>query len=322
MRKRMNYRLRAIAMAQSLRQERLSLLVEKVRSLDPEVYDWSDLEALGISKTASERVEAMGLSPTMVFCHPDVILADPQLIEYYRGLALLPHKGMTQLGTATKNLEAGKGKLSKERADKIFPLLNEIISTIIENVPGFLALDPNVVIRATVAVTTDGRWRNAIGEEASRIVKEMIVRYFYDEGLVASVVTKSCEFFDSASDLPLEDISALKLVNGCTLRFGTEPDIEIEDAHQKLTAAIEIKGGLDPAGALERYGAAKKSFAKARARNSAVRTMLLMSAITSEISTRASQNTEVHDLVDLNEVLLEEKQRKTFLEELRYKARL
>lgn len=322
MRKRMNYRLRAIAMAQSLRQERIFSLVEKVRSLDPEAYDWSDREALGISATAWERVQTMGLAPTVVFCHPDVILADPRLIEYYRGLALLPHKGMTQLGTTTKNLEAGKGKLSKQRAEKIFPLLNEIISTIIENVPGFLAMEPDTAIQATTAVTTDGRWRNVIGEEATRIVKEMIVRYFWEEGLIISVVSKSGESFGSPENLPLEDISTLILVNGYTLRFGTEPDIEIEDANQKLMDAIETKGGLDPAGALERYGAAKKSFAKARARNSAVRTMLLMSAITSEISARASENTEVHDLVDLNEVMLDEEQRRAFLEEVRYKARL
>ena len=40
-------------------------------------------------------------------------------------------------------------------------------------------------------------------------------------------------------------------------------------------AVVEIKAGIDPAGALERYGAAKKSFSKARRENRAVDTMCL-----------------------------------------------
>lgn len=43
------------------------------------------------------------------------------------------------------------------------------------------------------------------------------------------------------------------------MKFSSEPDISFEiDA--KIVATIEIKSGTDPAGALERLGAIKKSF--------------------------------------------------------------
>lgn len=322
MRKRENYRLRALAMARALCDDSTEWLARTVQQLDPGRYDWHDRADLGISATAWARVATAGLSPTVVFCHPDVVMDDPRLIAYYRGLAMLPHKGMSQLATATGGLEAGRGDLSRERSVKICRLINEVVGTVVENLPRFLELDASTVIRSTGAVTTDGRWRNAIGEEASRIVKEMIVRYLAEEALVESLEAKTGQRVESPLDARPDEVAAVQLTNGHSVHFASEPDIELRDAQGRLTDAIEVKGGLDPAGALERYGAAKKSFAKARARNSAVRTTLLMSAITEEVSARATQNTEVHDLIDLDGVLLDEAKRGLFLAEVRYKARL
>lgn len=45
------------------------------------------------------------------------------------------------------------------------------------------------------------------------------------------------------------------------MRYGSEPDIDFVRSN-RLIATIEIKGGRDPAGALERLGAMKKSFAE------------------------------------------------------------
>ena len=43
------------------------------------------------------------------------------------------------------------------------------------------------------------------------------------------------------------------------MHYGSEPDIEFQQ-NGKVVATIEIKGGTDPAGALERLGAVQKSF--------------------------------------------------------------
>ena len=54
------------------------------------------------------------------------------------------------------------------------------------------------------------------------------------------------------------------LPNGYSMRYGSEPDIRVPagiGTTMPLTVAtIEIKGGKDPAGALERLGAMQKSF--------------------------------------------------------------
>jgi len=321
-RKRDSYMLRSITMASSLCAPHISQLLQRVDALHDSDYDWTDLPALGISKTAWNRVRALPLPAARVFCHPDILANDPTLIGYYRGLTMLPLKGMSQLVTATTGLETGKGKLTPQRAADIARLVNQILSKIIDMVREFLSLDPDCFIRATSAVTNDGRWRNAIGEEATRIVKDMIVSYLIDHELLAAVTTKSGESVDTSQKPPVDIVSRLELANGWTMAFGSEPDVEVCDPQGTICEAFEIKGGLDPAGALERYGAAKKSFAKARSRNAGVRTTLVMSTITDEVHDRAHHNTEVHETFDLNNILLDEASRRQFLENVRYKCRL
>lgn len=66
-----------------------------------------------------------------------------------------------------------------------------------------------------------------------------------------------------------------------------------------------MKGGADPAGALERYGAAKKSFEEAFRRNSQVRTILVASCITSEVHTRIQNDSIISTYFNLTEILSE-----------------
>jgi len=66
---------------------------------------------------------------------------------------------------------------------------------------------------------------------------------------------------------------------------------------------IEVKGGADPAGALERYGAAKKSFEESRRDNNQVKTILVASCITSEVQTRILQDPTISIYFNLTEML-------------------
>lgn len=50
------------------------------------------------------------------------------------------------------------------------------------------------------------------------------------------------------------------LSNHTSILFSSEPDISLLNNQGTTIGVIEVKGGADPAGALERYGAAKKSF--------------------------------------------------------------
>ena len=59
------------------------------------------------------------------------------------------------------------------------------------------------------------------------------------------------------------DVTEFQLPNGYSMRYGSEPDVLFQQdisGGTRETATIEIKGGKDPAGALERLGAMQKSF--------------------------------------------------------------
>lgn len=67
----------------------------------------------------------------------------------------------------------------------------------------------------------------------------------------------------------------LSLVDGRRVRLAAEPDIKIYDDF-RMHAAVEVKGGLDPAGVLERVGAAIKSLSRAKNDSPGVLTILVL----------------------------------------------
>lgn len=86
--------------------------------------------------------------------------------------------------------------------------------------------------------------RNIIGRDADLQVKTRMLKWLKDRCL-----SKDGDPFSGG----------IGLGSGYEMVFGSEPDIAFL-RHGNLVATIEIKGGRDPAGALERLGAARKSF--------------------------------------------------------------
>ena len=66
---------------------------------------------------------------------------------------------------------------------------------------------------------------------------------------------------------------------------------------------IEVKGGTDPAGALERYGAAKKSFEQTLRHSPDAKTILVASCLTSEVEERIRQDATISYYFNLTEVI-------------------
>ena len=60
--------------------------------------------------------------------------------------------------------------------------------------------------------------------------------------------------------------------------MGSEPNIGIYK-NDTIQVAVEIKGGIDPAGVLERFGAALKSLRRAKQENSQSVTVLIMQGV-------------------------------------------
>ena len=277
----------------------------------PQVY-WDDRRSYGISDLAWDRVLQIPEFPHRVFCHPAIIQSSGRLIAYYRCLALLPQKGLQTIATNTKDLENGKGSLRTERALIISEVINGLISMLIESDSGWTLQAARSAGLLNLGSQINGSWRNEIGAEGARRVKQLVVAFLTSAELVKSLMLSDGTETDGDGIRSFEDVRRVTTSIGHYLNFGSEPDIAIRSAQGLLVATIEIKYGLDQAGALERYGAAKKSFDAAVTENARVINVYLASAITPEVRRRISEDRVVSREFNLTRVLSDAEQRVQF----------
>ena len=227
----------------------------------PGALQWEP-EQYGIDRTAWQYVKEIGVKHRLVFAHPDLLRAHPDASLYYRGIATLSLKRVQQIagsvGTWEKN--PGRARVTAERAVRVACLYNSIISSIILDSTDWTLDNGHRNVLATIGITEDGSMRNIIGQEAERTVKERIVRWLESQHHLI------CEADETRTTWQLGTDGDLRMI------FSSEPDIFFEKRtgrNWETVATIEVKGGTDPAGALERLGAVKKSFDQtpARAKN-------------------------------------------------------
>lgn len=199
-----------------------------------------------ISESAWKHVMSLGVEPKTVFAHPDILQAHPTTSLHYRGMALLSRKRVAQFATAVKDWEEGtrRAPVNFNLAKKVAILYNTLISSIIEGSTDWTLENGYRNIIATMGITLDGSFRSRIGNMAEEVVKDRIVVWLKAKGLIAR-------------DAP--EIGHYSLPNDTLMNFGSEPDIDFV-RNERSVATIEIKGGRDPAAALERLGAVSKSF--------------------------------------------------------------
>ena len=278
--------------------------------------EWGQLPDIGISDTAWSQVQDEVINPALVFCHPEVIQQTPTLITYYRCLALLPQKGLKPFGlSSTKNLEEGKNSnLSKPRAQGIARVLNSLISLLIESDHNWTLENARVAALLNFGTQINGSWRNEIGSEGGRRVKALLVGSLAEAELVKNIIRLDNSIVTPSDEVPsIEDIRGLITVTDYAITFSSEPDVSIRNRQGALVATIEVKYGLDPAGALERYGAAKKSFEEAVRENSRVMNVYLASMITTEVRRRIDDDRLVNQDFNLTEVLANSERRREFI---------
>ena len=75
-----------------------------------------------------------------------------------------------------------------------------------------------------------------------------------------------------------EDESIVALTDGRTLEFADDPDIAIY-SNRLIQAAVEVKGGIDVAGVLERIGAAIKSLHRVKELDPQAETILILQKV-------------------------------------------
>jgi hypothetical protein len=304
------YGLRSLFFYHKLLDAEFPPLFRAVRSLDCSTLNFDDLTALEIAQEAAGILESRSIPICHVFCHPDVIKGDPKLVAYYRGAAAISQKGLQQLaGTNVRRFEMGANTrpLAEQRALEISRVLNKLISAAVIQIAG---LDVELVqaqVFMTAGAQADGSWRQVPGKEASQAVKFIMMNDLLQRGQIEGAPSK-------------DDIKSLRefnLANGYKIVFGSERDISIIEPDGLTEAAVvEIKGGTDTAGALERYGAAKKSFDDALSRNPRVITVYLAAVITATVAQRIAADRAVRETFNLTDILAEESEKERFLNQV------
>ena len=255
-------------------QERTDCTLRALIANLEEEPEYHPLEDLMISEQAWNHISSSNINPKFVFANPVVLQKHPQLSQYYRGIALLPQKRVADIASSVASWEDGTRKtpITESQSKCVARLYNAVICSIIEGTSKWTLDNGYRNIIANLGIGLDGTFRNIIGQDAEDLVK-----------------TRIRNWLDSRHLIQNDANTEFQLPNGYSMHYGSEPDILFRQERSGTTqdvATIEIKGGKDPSGALERLGAMQKSF-EATPPNCV--NMLIAGVITAEMRSRLDQ---------------------------------
>ncbi len=316
---RVNYRLRSTFFYRKLKEyDTLALPAQIANFLTVEhLYNWEERTNWGIGEDAFGYISKSGISPIQVFCHPKILRENKVLLAYYRNIAVLSQKAVGYLvGKNLSKYEADKSDkfvLSSEDALIFARLFNEHISLIIDSsAQSFKPEELNALLLVSTGAQIDGSWRNAVGEEAEKVVQRLLIKEAVERDLLEAFIYRNSSkvepFNKNRADKQLSSIAfyrGLMLKTQVSLIFSSEPDITLIGKNGNTLAVIEVKGGADPAGALERYGAAKKSFEHALNETPTAQTILIANCLTLEVLSRVAADKTISHYYNLSDILTE-----------------
>jgi len=329
---RVNYRLRSTFFYRKFKEYNTLSFNAKINALLPvkHLYSWEGWVDWGIGLDAFTYInQHPSLQLIKVFCHPRLIREHPNLLAYYRNIAALSQKAVKYLVKVdVKKIETDEENrcfLTEDKALALSQLFNEHISLIIDSsIQSLTGEELYGILLASTGAQIDGSWRNAIGEEAEKVVQRLLIKEAKEHNLLAAFIPRVSTAIELYNPDKLEQqlgniefYRGVMLANHTSILFSSEPDISLLSNQGTTVGVIEVKGGADPAGALERYGAAKKSFESAFRSNSEVRTILVASCITSEVHTRIQNDSTISAYFNLTEILSENsRQYNQFIQEV------
>ncbi len=298
------YRLRSAFFYEKLQEYQTLALAGVVADLLPSshLYNWDHRVAWGIREEAFTYIaQGAQLDLIQIFCHPRLLREHPRLIAYYRNIACISQKGMRILtGVDVSGYETdseNKRSLTDAQTMALVTVLNAHMSLLIETSVYTLTVnDVTGLLFASTGAQIDGSWRNAVGAEAEKVVQRLLIKEGITRKIIAGFLFKKRSNVEIMSSAPQDEqlgqidrYRGMILTNQTSIIFSQDPDISLLDADGKRVGVIEVKGGLDAAGVLERYGAALKTFEDARRDHPGVATILIESIVTLEVTARLAQ---------------------------------
>jgi hypothetical protein len=300
-------RIRSLLIVTELQKKIDLKAIERIQKLGDK-FKWNAKTRLMIDIEAWRYVVTQcGYQPELIFCHPEALLAEPSLSLYYRCLTGLSRKAAQDYVGPLVQIESGSSDrtLDEKKALVIAQTYNTFISSIIRNSVEWTLENGYRTVIATLGITLDGAMRNKVGDIAEDRIRIMILGWLLDRKLIVDPdLTKA----DIRSNYPHFYI----LKGDITMRFGSEPDISLLRG-DLLVATVEIKGGVDPAGALERYGAATKSFQHAISQAPQCRNFYVAGVFTDQVRARIAADRLVEASYDIVELLDDPQKREGFL---------
>ena len=241
--------IRSALISERIRQ-RTDLTLREIITQYQGTLDFFPLDDFMISGQAWRHAASSGIDRKLVFAHPELLRKHPTVSQYYRGLALLPRKRVSDIAGSVDSWESGsrKAPIPEQRSKDVARLYNAVISSIIEGASNWTLENGYRNIIATMGIGLDGTFRNIIGRDAEDLIRNRIKSWLESRQLIIERNDEETEFH---------------MPNGYSMRYGSEPDIRFQRELNEMpqtVATIEIKGGKDPASALERLGAMQKSF--------------------------------------------------------------
>lgn len=263
---------------------------------------------LMIEEDAWSYVAGMGYKASHVFCHPDLLKAHPSVSLYYRGMTGLSRKSVGQLASSVDRAENDSAYRFRRDASvvSICQLYNLFISSIIKGSQAWALENGYRTILATMGITFDGSSRNKVGDIAENLIRKNLLDFLIEKGLLAEDVDPDSQNFKPAYLLSGNE----------QMKFSKEPDVYFTNSVGEAICTIEIKGGTDPAGALERLGAAQKSFLHAIRATANCKTYLIAGVVTKTMEARLLTDRNFTQHFAMVDILTQPEARANFLREI------
>lgn len=294
-------------------------MIKKIHNVESASI-WSNVKSFGISEAAWKVVVNKRIKPEKIFAHPEWIQKYPSWLLYYRNLAVIPQKGVKKMVYSSID-KVENGIIPKNfhhKINEIIELYNSSISFIIETSIDFSEDSIEPIIYSSIGSAINGSWLNKIGEQAELSVKRIIVKCILEKKIFENVVFKNGAFTNNLQEIEMnmDFIKEIKMKNKRIMYFTSEPDVYIKDETDITLLSVEIKGGKDKAGALERYGAAKKSFEEVRKENAKVETILVTNCMTKEVEKRIQKDMLIDKTYELEDMMQSEHIKNGFIEQI------
>ncbi len=286
---------RSLFFHEKLHEWRMVEVYDVLKQLPAWEWEWN-LEHLDISEQAWNKVIHAGLKPVLVFAHPEALRQYPETVMYYRTLAMLSQKAMGRTLQRVEKYERGKSVPSPEEALSFAQHFNRIISLLIEDDERVREEELWLWRGMGAGTQAQGAWQNEKGARAERQLRLWLA--------------------ERVAMLGWQQVSEIEWERGeVSLRFGAEPDICVlrrssKSKQEEVLAGVEVKGGIDAAGVLERIGAAVKTFQRIKDQWPSAITLLVLSRASVTQTAQAEihrQRFAINELFFLEE-LLEQKE--------------